>query len=78
MQSDYKIYSPDKINICSLGNQVPHIHWHLIPRYKKDEAFLFWPFSKISSEELQKHALKIDEAKKISLNIRQHIQKITK
>lgn len=27
-----------KINYEVLGNQVPHIHWHLIPRLKDDPA----------------------------------------
>jgi diadenosine tetraphosphate (Ap4A) HIT family hydrolase len=26
----------DHINIASLGNEVPHLHWHLIPRYRDD------------------------------------------
>jgi diadenosine tetraphosphate (Ap4A) HIT family hydrolase len=30
---------PDKINLASLGNQVPHLHWHLIPRYVDDAHF---------------------------------------
>lgn len=30
---------PDKINLASLGNQVPHLHWHLIPRYVDDPTF---------------------------------------
>jgi diadenosine tetraphosphate (Ap4A) HIT family hydrolase len=30
---------PDKINLASLGNIVPHIHWHLIPRFKNDPHF---------------------------------------
>jgi diadenosine tetraphosphate (Ap4A) HIT family hydrolase len=29
---------PDKVNIAALGNMVPHIHWHVIPRFK-DDAF---------------------------------------
>jgi diadenosine tetraphosphate (Ap4A) HIT family hydrolase len=24
------------MNLASLGNAVPHIHWHLIPRYLED------------------------------------------
>ncbi len=28
--------SPDHINVAALGNQVPHLHWHIIPRYKTD------------------------------------------
>ncbi len=30
---------PDKINLASLGNQVPHLHWHIIPRWKDDPFF---------------------------------------
>jgi len=31
--------NPDKINIASLGNYVPHLHIHIIPRYKNDAWF---------------------------------------
>lgn len=27
---------PDLMNYTSLGNVVPHLHWHLIPRYRSD------------------------------------------
>jgi diadenosine tetraphosphate (Ap4A) HIT family hydrolase len=30
---------PDKINLASLGNVVPHLHWHVIPRYQDDQHF---------------------------------------
>lgn len=30
---------PDKINLASLGNVVPHLHWHVIPRWKDDCNF---------------------------------------
>lgn len=30
---------PDKINLASLGNQVPHLHWHVIPRWHDDSHF---------------------------------------
>ena len=30
---------PDKINLASLGNQVPHLHWHVIPRWRDDPCF---------------------------------------
>jgi len=32
-------FSPDKINLASFGNVVPHLHWHLIPRYFDDRHF---------------------------------------
>ena len=31
---------PDKINVASLGNQVPQLHVHVIARFKRDRA---WP-----------------------------------
>lgn len=30
---------PDKINLASLGNVVPHVHWHVIPRWRDDSHF---------------------------------------
>jgi diadenosine tetraphosphate (Ap4A) HIT family hydrolase len=33
------ILNPDKINLASFGNMVPHLHWHIIPRYKNDRHF---------------------------------------
>ena len=31
--------APAKINLASLGNLVPHLHWHVIPRYRDDSHF---------------------------------------
>jgi diadenosine tetraphosphate (Ap4A) HIT family hydrolase len=33
------VLRPDKINIASLGNQVAHLHWHIIPRWHDDPFF---------------------------------------
>ncbi|MHB1671319.1 MAG: HIT family protein [Acidiferrobacter sp.] len=30
---------PTKMNVASLGNLVPHLHWHVIPRYRDDAYF---------------------------------------
>jgi diadenosine tetraphosphate (Ap4A) HIT family hydrolase len=30
---------PDKINLASLGNAIPHLHWHVIPRFRDDPHF---------------------------------------
>lgn len=34
-----EVMRPDKINLASLGNMVPHLHWHIIPRYAQDAHF---------------------------------------
>lgn len=34
-----EVMQPDKINLASLGNVVPHLHWHIIPRYQDDAHF---------------------------------------
>ena len=31
--------SPDKINLASMGNQILHLHWHVIPRWLEDRHF---------------------------------------
>lgn len=33
------LYQPDKINLASLGNMTPHLHWHVIPRWRDDPHF---------------------------------------
>ena len=33
------VVHPDKINLASLGNVVPHLHWHVIPRWADDSHF---------------------------------------
>ncbi|MEO6983856.1 MAG: HIT family protein [Paralcaligenes sp.] len=30
---------PDKINLAQFGNMTPHLHWHIIPRWKDDSRF---------------------------------------
>ena len=34
-----ELAAPDKINLASLGNAVPHLHWHVIPRWHDDSHF---------------------------------------
>ena len=31
--------SPHKMNLASLGNLTPHLHWHVIPRWHDDRHF---------------------------------------
>ena len=32
-------YKPTKINIASFGNYLPHVHWHIMARFKEDSYF---------------------------------------
>jgi len=34
-----EVMQPEKINLASFGNVVPHLHWHVIPRYTDDVHF---------------------------------------
>ncbi|MDA8107075.1 MAG: HIT family protein [Betaproteobacteria bacterium] len=33
------LFRPDKVNLASLGNQVPHLHWHVLARFADDRHF---------------------------------------
>ena len=34
-----RVLQPTKINLASLGNAVPHLHWHVIARFDWDSHF---------------------------------------
>ena len=34
-----EVMQPEKVNLASFGNMVPHLHWHVIPRYTDDVHF---------------------------------------
>ncbi len=34
-----QVLKPDKMNYELLGNKMPHLHWHLIPRYKSEPSW---------------------------------------
>jgi len=38
-QTQRNVLAPDKINLASLGNVVPHLHWHVIPRWRDDRHY---------------------------------------
>ncbi len=40
------VLNPAKINLASFGNFVPHIHWHVVPRFNDDTH---WPNSSFAA-----------------------------
>lgn len=62
---------PHKMNIASLGNQVPHLHWHVIPRFIDDP---FFPGSVWSAKQRELsnavRTIRQDAAKGLSSSIR--------
>lgn len=34
-----RVVDPDHINVELLGNSVPHLHWHIIPRYRSEDRW---------------------------------------
>lgn len=57
------VMHPDKVNVVSLGNMVPHIHWHIIPRYKDDA---FFPGSAWSQRTQETSASVLAERKRLA------------
>jgi diadenosine tetraphosphate (Ap4A) HIT family hydrolase len=49
---------PHKMNLASLGNLTPHLHWHVIPRFVDDPAFPkpIWAITLASAPSLDKLA----------------------
>lgn len=41
----HHVVQPDHMNVVSLGNVMPHLHWHIIPRYRTDPRWgqPIWP-----------------------------------
>jgi len=33
------VLAPAKVNLASLGNVTPHLHWHVVPRFADDSHF---------------------------------------
>ena len=64
------VFNPDKINLASLGNIVPHLHWHIIPRYVNDRHFPNPIWGNIVHKDYipAKHLFELQDSLLISLN----------
>jgi diadenosine tetraphosphate (Ap4A) HIT family hydrolase len=63
----FDAYHPHKMNYELLGNVVPHLHWHVIPRRESDSIELHWP---IWGKDYTKVTLSDDEYREIVGEIR--------
>ena len=57
---------PDKINWAQFGNMVPHLHWHIIARYRDDSHFpeSIWGLKQreVAQEKVQQLKIKANNA----------------
>lgn len=62
-QAVREVMQPEKINLASLGNMVPHLHWHVIPRYQDDAHFPnpIWASSTRVSEQLEQKRARLPQ-----------------
>jgi diadenosine tetraphosphate (Ap4A) HIT family hydrolase len=67
---------PDHMNVEQMGNALPHLHWHIVPRYKDDPRWgnpiwIDWPPSEFN---VNRKNLPADEALGMVERIRSHIE----
>jgi diadenosine tetraphosphate (Ap4A) HIT family hydrolase len=55
------LFVPDKINLASFGNMTPHLHWHVIPRWRNDRHFPEPIWGLVQRDTLQERAIVDDE-----------------
>ena len=60
----HRVFSPTKINYELLGNMVPHMHWHIVPRFTTDPL---WPRPIWSEPHAPVELAVADYAERISL-----------
>ena len=68
-----RTFRPDHINIASLGQVVPHLHWHIVPRYVDDPR---WggPIWTTAPEEMRKVYLPQAEYDAMAAEIREALR----
>ena len=68
-----EVILPDKINLASLGNKTPHVHWHIVPRFENDKHFpnSHWG---APAREANNHRLDRATIKSLADKIKAHIE----
>jgi diadenosine tetraphosphate (Ap4A) HIT family hydrolase len=62
-----ELIQPDKINLASLGNKTPHMHWHVIPRFRDDKHFPNSHWGNITNDAVGPNIHALSGASKIAL-----------
>lgn len=67
-----RAFKPDHINVASLGQVVPHLHWHIIPRYLDDPR---WggPIWMTSPEDMPKRLLEESQYELLAETVRREL-----
>ena len=65
-EANRQVMKPAKVNLAALGNMVPHIHWHVIPRFTDDA---FFPGSVWSSRAREPSPSILDERRQAALEL---------
>lgn len=66
-----KALNPDKMNIASLGNVVPHVHWHIIPRFNQDRHFPNPIWGSVTNSSYLPSAQLLEQEKQLIHNLQQ-------
>jgi len=69
----YRAFRPDHMNVESLGNVMPHLHWHIVSRHKNDGR---WggPIWTTTSAEMRRKELGDSEYRALASRIRNAIE----
>jgi diadenosine tetraphosphate (Ap4A) HIT family hydrolase len=62
---------PKKMNLCSLGNVVDHVHWHFFPRFGNDPLFTNPPW--LQMQEFDKARVTPQQAAQTIENIKNQV-----
>ena len=64
-----KYYNAERMNYMLLGNEIPHIHWHVIPRSKESIAKNFFP-----KEMFNQDIVSIEKQVELTNNIKKEVE----
>jgi diadenosine tetraphosphate (Ap4A) HIT family hydrolase len=73
----FRAFRPAKLNYELLGNTEPHLHWHLIPRYRDDPKPKIPVWENPEFRASQRGAPLLDDAelRRIKLRLRRQLER---